>query len=321
MNPSHGAGAGTFNAAHSPALSYDDEESANHHLATIEEDVATPKMQEGKSFWGKDDSKNYDGDSDSNIDIDRDTDSDSNSDNDSSQELTFSEPEKTKQHVNFFGNKLFEKYSNKPKKTRYRESNSENGISGMYRQSMMSVETENFEGGTVKPLKTWYRSLVIRQSCHSQMAEELMAYDMYLNTISVAMTAVTSSAIFTSLVPSDGGGQILALSAGILAAFNTVLQAIMKTLAYNRRGEQHLAAFKMFTRMRFKMENLIGDRKSYTHHEGINDKMLNEWIEKYEELLESEPVIPQDILEEVSEKEDKAGLKWTRATTALREDR
>jgi hypothetical protein len=79
-----------------------------------------------------------------------------------------------------------------------------------------------------------------------------------MNTLSVALTAITSSAIFTSLSPaaaatnsnSSGGGggggggggsnaeleldngesNRLALAAGCIAAFNTVLQAIMQTL-------------------------------------------------------------------------------------------
>jgi hypothetical protein len=150
------------------------------------------------------------------------------------------------------------------------------------------------------------------------MAEDLMTKDMYYNTLSVGITAITSSAIFTSLAPSTGGGAIdiaaggntLDLFAGVLAASNTILQAIMKTMNYARRGEQHLVAFKNFTKMRFKMENLIGDSKNYSHHEEINEKSLNDWIEKYEELLDYEPIIPQDILEEITDREDNAGLKW-----------
>mmetsp|Transcript_62126 Transcript_62126/g.69558 ORF Transcript_62126/g.69558 Transcript_62126/m.69558 type:complete len:185 (-) Transcript_62126:32-586(-) len=171
-------------------------------------------------------------------------------------------------------------------------------------------------GGTTiikskKPIKQWYRSLVIRQSCHSHMAEDMINKDMYLNTLSVGITAITSSAIFTSLAPSNdgggiktsGGGTQLAMMAGILAAINTVLQAVMKTVNYARRGEQHLISFKGFTKMRFKLENLIGNPKRYENDEKINEKMLSRWIDKYEELIEMEPIIPEEILEEITKQE------------------
>ena len=189
--------------------------------------------------------------------------------------------------------------------------------SNKYRESMISVDT--LPGGTRKPLKNWHRKLVIKQSCRSLMAEDLMTKDMYYNTLSVGITAITFSAIFTSLAPSTGGGAIdiatggnaLAVFAGVLAASNTILQAIMKTMNYARRGEQHRVAFKNFTKIRFKMEKLIGDSKNYSHHEEFNEKYLNDWIEKYEELLDDEPIIPQDILEEITDREDNAGLRWT----------
>jgi len=162
-----------------------------------------------------------------------------------------------------------------------------------------------------KPIKQWYRSLVIRQSCHSRMAEDMINKDMYLNTLSVGLTAITSSAIFTSLAPSTDGGGIktsvgghqLAMMAGVLAAINTVLQAVMKTVNYARKGEQHLNAFKGFTKMRFKLENLIGNPKRYENDEKINEKMLSRWIDKYEELIEMEPIIPEEILEEMTKQE------------------
>ena len=59
------------------------------------------------------------------------------------------------------------------------------------------------------------------------------------------------------------------------------------------------------------MENLIRDSKNYSHHEEFNEKYPNDCIEKYEELLDDEPIIPQDILEEITYREDNAGLRWT----------
>jgi len=181
------------------------------------------------------------------------------------------------------------------------------------RHSAMTTETNTSTAiiKSKKPIKQWYRSLVIRQSCHSQLAEEMINKDMYLNTLSVGLTAITSSAIFTSLAPStdgggiktSGGGHQLAMMAGVLAAINTVLQAVMKTVNYARKGEQHLTAFKGFTKMRFKLENLIGNPKRYENDEKINEKMLSRWIDKYEELIEMEPIIPEEILDEITKQE------------------
>ena len=332
MNPSYGNNAhiklnpssGTGNSNNSSALNSDGDESADH-LDTIDEDEENPKMQRVESVL------DYVGDSDNDNDSENGHEGNNVNWQEEEEKITFSKPKnKTKNRLNYFGNLKLpvsfdkDKKSSKPKQIIPGGGNNDNAnVCRELESSMMSFENfQGGQGGTIKPLKTWYRSLVIRQSCHSHMAEDMIAKDMYFNTISVAITAITSSAIFTSLVPSSpnsieeaqtGGYNTLAILAGVLAAFNTVLQAIMKTMAYNRKGEQHLVAFKMFTRMRFKMENLIGDRKRYSHHEDIDDKMLSEWIEKYVELLESEPIIPQDILEEMSEKEDNAGLKWTRA--------
>lgn len=68
------------------------------------------------------------------------------------------------------------------------------------------------------------------------MAEDLMTKDMYYNTLSVGITAITFSAIFTSLEPSTRGGAIdiatggntLAFFVCVLAASNTILQALCK---------------------------------------------------------------------------------------------
>jgi hypothetical protein len=119
--------------------------------------------------------------------------------------------------------------------------------------------------GVGKPITKWYRGIVVRQSCHSHLASEYLQRDLYMNTLSVALTAITSSAIFTSLSPAatsssatsisqqeeiddidlDGDttttsrdinsypidtSNILALAAGTIAALNTVLQAVLRTL-------------------------------------------------------------------------------------------
>ena len=188
--------------------------------------------------------------------------------------------------------------------------------------------------GVGKPIKKWYRGLVIRQCCHSHLASKYLYQDMCMNTFSVALTAITSSAIFTSLSPSsssssqpvnynydqvmedgvaDGEGDTvafvnptaqttpvvhipvdyastLALLAGIIAAFNTVLQGISRTQGYGQRGEQHLHAYKNFSRLRFKLENIIGDKPKYGDHENVDTNLLDNWIKKYEEVLEESPV-------------------------------
>jgi hypothetical protein len=82
---------------------------------------------------------------------------------------------------------------------------------------------------------------------------------------------------------------------------------------YATRGEQHLAAYKQFSKLRFKLENIIGDKPKYGHHENIDNVLLDAWIAKYEEALEMSPIIPQRIFAHVAEDHDRKGdLKWTK---------
>jgi hypothetical protein len=117
--------------------------------------------------------------------------------------------------------------------------------------------------GVGKPITKWYRGIIVRQSCHSHLASDYLHRDLYMNALTVALTAITSSAILTSLSPAahssratsisqqeemnyidlDGDttssdinsypidtSNVLALAAGTIAALNTVLQAVMRTL-------------------------------------------------------------------------------------------
>ena len=173
--------------------------------------------------------------------------------------------------------------------------------------------------GVSKPIKKWYRGLIIRQSCHSHLASYYLKMERYLSTMSVALTAITSSAIFTSLSPSTptnnfyrvlgiatNGTNVgddlnlfvddsmdfqskLAIAAGLIACANTVLQGITRTLKYGMRGEQHLRAYRDFSRLRFKLESIVGDQPKYSAHT-LDTAKLQKWIEKYEEVLEESPV-------------------------------
>mmetsp|Transcript_10951 Transcript_10951/g.23273 ORF Transcript_10951/g.23273 Transcript_10951/m.23273 type:complete len:277 (+) Transcript_10951:120-950(+) len=196
--------------------------------------------------------------------------------------------------------------------------------------------------GISKPIKKWYRGLIIRQSCHSHLASYYIKMERYLSTISVALTAVTSSAIFTSLSPTtptdnlhqflgvatnetnEGDDDLnkpvddtmdfhskLAVTAGLIACFNTVLQGITRTLKYGMRGEQHLRAYRDFSRLRFKLESIVGDKPKYSPHT-IDAAKLQKWIEKYEEVLEESPIIPQKVFEEIAKFQDTKGLDHTK---------
>lgn len=195
--------------------------------------------------------------------------------------------------------------------------------------------------GVSKPIKKWYRGLIIRQSCHSHLASYYLKMERYLSTMSVALTAITSSAIFTSLSPSTptnnfyrvlgiatNGTNVgddlnlfvddsmdfqskLAIAAGLIACANTVLQGITRTLKYGMRGEQHLRAYRDFSRLRFKLESIVGDQPKYSAHT-LDTAKLQKWIEKYEEVLEESPIIPQKVFEDIAKEQDRKGLNHTK---------
>jgi len=173
--------------------------------------------------------------------------------------------------------------------------------------------------GVSKPIKKWYRGLIVRQSCHNRLASDFLARDTHLSTLSVVLTALTSSAIFVSLTPlasatgdelameleaststttisssiSTAGvsawSQILAVLAGTIAACNTVLQGITRTLYYGQRGERHLRAYREYSVLRFQLENIVGDKPRYAEHK-VDRTRLEAWIRSYEEVLEESPV-------------------------------
>jgi len=177
--------------------------------------------------------------------------------------------------------------------------------------------------GVSKPIKKWYRGLIVRQSCHNRLASDFLARDTHLSTLSVVLTALTSSAIFVSLTPlasatgdelameleaststtisssisssisstagASAWSQILAVLAGTIAACNTVLQGITRTLYYGQRGERHLRAYREYSVLRFQLENIVGDKPRYAEHK-VDRTRLEAWIRSYEEVLEESPV-------------------------------
>jgi hypothetical protein len=92
---------------------------------------------------------------------------------------------------------------------------------------------------------------------------------------------------------------------------------------YSTRGEQHLAAYKQFTKLRFKLETMIGEKPKYGQHGNIDKVLLDVWIAKYEEALESSPIIPQRVFEHVASVQDnkKGGddLKWTKEVRSVKD--
>jgi hypothetical protein len=136
-------------------------EADSNNLNTIDEENPE-EVQEVKSFLHRHDSHH---------DSDGDDDDYSSS---SVGELKYrmqSEPEKDESNTNFFGNRLFKKPTSttttptptsKPTTAASPQRRVKTTENNMYRESMMSVDTH--PGGTRKPLKNWYRKLVIKQS-------------------------------------------------------------------------------------------------------------------------------------------------------------
>ena len=178
--------------------------------------------------------------------------------------------------------------------------------------------------GVSKPLIKWYRSLVIRQRCHSHLASEYLYKDTMLNTITVGLTALTSASIFLSIPPSGAANaidsnmgvneyeeittttrnlavedevtratdftQTLTMLAGVVSAMNTVLQGITRTLKWGESYEQHLRAYKDLSKLRFELESILGTRPKFGSAQIVNKVALDSWIVKYEEVLDTSPV-------------------------------
>lgn len=200
--------------------------------------------------------------------------------------------------------------------------------------------------GVSKPLFKWYRGLVIRQRCHSHLASDFLYKDTMLNTITVGLTALTSASIFLSIPPSGAANtidsnmgvheyeelaiptrslavehdvtratdftQTLTMLAGGVSAINTVLQGITRTLKWGESYERHLRAYKDLSKLRFELESILGTRPKFGGAQIVNKVALDSWIVKYEEVLDTSPIIPQATFEHVAEDEDKKGLNYTK---------
>ena len=181
-------------------------------------------------------------------------------------------------------------------------------------------KTNNFNPHHKKPIQRWYRDVAIRQQSHSELAEDYDSKERFLTTCAVGLNAIVSSVIFTSVnnnQSSDPDNELalfhtLTILAGVISAINTVLQAITKNLQFAEGAEQHQQAFRQFTQMRFRLENIFGNE--YIDDEKIDRSYLNEWINEYRDLLESSPLIPQDIFVKQTEKED---ARWKVSSTKI----
>ena len=170
--------------------------------------------------------------------------------------------------------------------------------------------SEIFNQEHKKPIQRWYRDVAIRQQSHSELAEEFDSKERSLSTLAVGLNAIASSIIFTTVSTSPSSTEMsaytsaLSVFAGIIAASNTILQAILKNLQYAQSAEQHQQAFRQYTQMRFRLESIFG----YEYHddEYLDRSNLNLWIKEYRDLLETSPLIPQDVFDAKAKKEDAA---------------
>mmetsp|Transcript_22265 Transcript_22265/g.33331 ORF Transcript_22265/g.33331 Transcript_22265/m.33331 type:complete len:345 (+) Transcript_22265:63-1097(+) len=157
-----------------------------------------------------------------------------------------------------------------------------------------------------RQVRAWYRGICIRQTCHSDFANKYQKADKLVNALTVTLTAITSSVIFTSISPgstSEGYGSSLATIAGILAAINAVIQSLHKALGLAEAGERHTQTYKQFTSMRFRLERLSCGNFEENGTITVNEEKLAEWASDYGKVLESAPLIPQSKFDAVRQKE------------------
>eukprot|EP00536_Pseudo-nitzschia_multiseries_P018992 jgi/Psemu1/316554/fgenesh1_kg.3545_\ len=114
-----------------------------------------------------------------------------------------------------------------------------------------------------------------------------------------------------------GWSELLAVLAGTIAAFNTVLQGITRTLYYGQWGERHLRAYREYSVLRFQLESIVGDKPLYAEHK-VDRNKLEAWIRSYEEVLEESPTIPQKVFDRVASEQDRKGLSWTKDDREVR---
>ena len=151
------------------------------------------------------------------------------------------------------------------------------------------------------PFKSWYRGIIIQQSCHSEKERHHAKRDKIINVLSVCLTAITGrSAIFGSINSETQQTCWLVSTAGVIALISTLLQAIHKSLEDGVRAEQHRFALKHYTKMRIGLETLIGDIRNFEKFEDLSDKELysiSAWVDDYRQKVEFIPNISPDLYE------------------------
>jgi len=156
-----------------------------------------------------------------------------------------------------------------------------------------------------KPLGSWMKTIRIRTNCHGRLANKYDTVDKRMNTVSVALTGISSSAIFASTSQGVSLNDLISYAAGLIAILSTILQAVNKSMAYAQMAEQHKIANKQLIKLRFRLEVIAGD--NYDDDGGVNFNNLTEWTQEFLDTLESAPIIPLQIFKE---EKKKAGDKW-----------
>ena len=152
-----------------------------------------------------------------------------------------------------------------------------------------------------KPLASWQRGIVIRQRCHIELSVHYDQLDRILNTFSLTLTALSSSAIFASANPQVSAAfgdtsskNVVSYVAGIIAVVSTILQAVHRALQHVLLAEQNKQATVALTKLRFRLEFITGDNLVDTGT--LNYIYLNRWAKEYNDALESAPLNLKSIL-------------------------
>lgn len=161
---------------------------------------------------------------------------------------------------------------------------------------MASYEDLRYNPTHKKPIGTWMKDITIREKCHGNLATYYDHRDKTMNTVSVALTGISSSAMVASTSGSGGSdltNQMISYAAGIIAVISTILQAVHKSMQYATLAEKHKTANKQLIKLRFRLEIIVGD--NFEDDGEINFTNLTEWSGQYESVLEAAPMIPIDF--------------------------
>ena len=143
----------------------------------------------------------------------------------------------------------------------------------------------------------WLKGIIINHIGHSKAATHYKSRDRGFGLITTILSAVVSTALFSSL--SSETNENIVLIAGILSLFGTIASAAFTFLKYGELSEQHRQAAISYGTLRREFELLLADENAADIHVKMQD--INVRRAQFEKTA---PVLPQRIFEKAQQQAD-----------------